>query len=147
MTSKPYFLNSIFKTTTPSPSPHHHHHINTTTSPPLHHHHITTTPSPPPQGYGLTPEQISSKVKLEYQDGKTYELSHGSVVIAAITSCTNTSNPSVMLGAGGWVGAFSGYCGGYSWGSDVAIGGCWVVRRCGVMEWWCDDGVEVRAWI
>lgn len=52
------------------------------------------------KGYGLTPEQISSKVKLEYQDGKTYELSHGSVVIAAITSCTNTSNPSVMLGAG-----------------------------------------------
>ena len=29
-----------------------------------------------------------------------YRLSHGSVVIAAITSCTNTSNPSVMLGAG-----------------------------------------------
>lgn len=28
------------------------------------------------------------------------ELKHGSVVIAAITSCTNTSNPSVMLGAG-----------------------------------------------
>ena len=28
------------------------------------------------------------------------DLSHGSVVIAAITSCTNTSNPSVMIGAG-----------------------------------------------
>jgi aconitate hydratase len=34
-------------------------------------------------------------------DGRvTYELPHGSVVIAAITSCTNTSNPEVMLGAG-----------------------------------------------
>ena len=32
-------------------------------------------------------------------DGHDYELGHGSVVIAAITSCTNTSNPSVMLGA------------------------------------------------
>lgn len=33
-------------------------------------------------------------------DGQKVGLSHGSVVIAAITSCTNTSNPSVMLGAG-----------------------------------------------
>nr|CAI5855512.1 unnamed protein product [Callosobruchus analis] len=33
-------------------------------------------------------------------DSKQYELRHGSVIIAAITSCTNTSNPSVMLGAG-----------------------------------------------
>ena len=32
-------------------------------------------------------------------DGREYTLDHGSVVIAAITSCTNTSNPSVMLGA------------------------------------------------
>jgi aconitate hydratase len=32
--------------------------------------------------------------------GKAYELSDGDVVIAAITSCTNTSNPAVMLGAG-----------------------------------------------
>ncbi len=35
------------------------------------------------------------------RDGtKTYEMTHGAVVIAAITSCTNTSNPYVMLGAG-----------------------------------------------
>jgi aconitate hydratase len=33
-------------------------------------------------------------------DGNSFKLSHGSVVIAAITSCTNTSNPSVMLAAG-----------------------------------------------
>jgi len=32
--------------------------------------------------------------------GETVTLRHGSVVISAITSCTNTSNPSVMLGAG-----------------------------------------------
>ncbi len=32
--------------------------------------------------------------------GKNYDLGHGDVVIAAITSCTNTSNPSVMIGAG-----------------------------------------------
>ena len=33
-------------------------------------------------------------------EGADYELEHGSVVIAAITSCTNTSNPQVMIGAG-----------------------------------------------
>jgi aconitate hydratase len=33
-------------------------------------------------------------------DGRDFELSHGAVVIAAITSCTNTSNPYVMVGAG-----------------------------------------------
>jgi aconitate hydratase len=33
-------------------------------------------------------------------DGETFELEHGAVVIAAITSCTNTSNPAVMVGAG-----------------------------------------------
>ena len=33
-------------------------------------------------------------------EGANYDLGHGDVVIAAITSCTNTSNPSVMLGAG-----------------------------------------------
>ena len=39
----------------------------------------------------------NAKVAVE---GGDYELKHGDVVIAAITSCTNTSNPSVMLGAG-----------------------------------------------
>lgn len=33
-------------------------------------------------------------------EGKNFELGHGDVVIAAITSCTNTSNPSVLIGAG-----------------------------------------------
>jgi aconitate hydratase len=39
-------------------------------------------------------------VPVEAADGTTYELGHGAVVIAAITSCTNTSNPSVMVAAG-----------------------------------------------
>ena len=40
------------------------------------------------------------KVVDVHLDGRQVELTHGSVVIAAITSCTNTSNPEVMLGAG-----------------------------------------------
>ena len=39
-------------------------------------------------------------VAVRDPDGNEYLLRHGSVVIAAITSCTNTSNPSVMIGAG-----------------------------------------------
>jgi aconitate hydratase len=39
-------------------------------------------------------------VPVELADGTSTELDHGDVVIAAITSCTNTSNPSVMIGAG-----------------------------------------------
>jgi len=42
---------------------------------------------------------MQTSVSLTYE-GAEYSLSHGAVVIAAITSCTNTSNPSVMLGAG-----------------------------------------------
>ncbi|XP_021433767.2 cytoplasmic aconitate hydratase [Oncorhynchus mykiss] len=51
------------------------------------------------KGFQVTPELHHVKVPFQYND-KEYSLSHGSVVIAAITSCTNTSNPSVMLGAG-----------------------------------------------
>jgi len=42
----------------------------------------------------------SARVPVTLADGTTFDLDHGSVVIAAITSCTNTSNPYVMLGAG-----------------------------------------------
>jgi len=51
------------------------------------------------RGFGLGAEELgkSAPVKVRGYDG---ELRHGAVVIAAITSCTNTSNPSVMLGAG-----------------------------------------------
>ncbi len=47
-------------------------------------------------GFARTGEQ-SRRVKVE---GKNYDIGHGDVVIAAITSCTNTSNPSVLIGAG-----------------------------------------------
>ena len=40
------------------------------------------------------------QVEVTLEDGTSFELDHGRVVIAAITSCTNTSNPSVMIGAG-----------------------------------------------
>ena len=36
---------------------------------------------------------------MTLEDGTEVEIDHGAVVIAAITSCTNTSNPSVMIGA------------------------------------------------
>ena len=39
-------------------------------------------------------------IQVTLEDGTVVELDHGRVVIAAITSCTNTSNPSVMVGAG-----------------------------------------------
>lgn len=51
------------------------------------------------KGFGLTDKETKTSVKLNYE-GKEYELEHGSLVIAAITSCTNTSNPDVMLAAG-----------------------------------------------
>jgi aconitate hydratase len=41
----------------------------------------------------------SDPVQVTLEDGTTTSVDHGSVVIAAITSCTNTSNPSVMVGA------------------------------------------------
>jgi aconitate hydratase len=43
---------------------------------------------------------LSTKTPLTMADGTQTELDNGHVVIAAITSCTNTSNPSVMVGAG-----------------------------------------------
>ncbi len=51
------------------------------------------------RGYELTPQQLTARVVLEEGDSRL-ELTHGAVVIAAITSCTNTSNPSVMVAAG-----------------------------------------------
>jgi aconitate hydratase len=51
------------------------------------------------RGFGLKEEELGKKAKVQY-NGHADELAHGAVVIAAITSCTNTSNPSVMLGAG-----------------------------------------------
>jgi aconitate hydratase len=46
------------------------------------------------------PRSNSKPTKVTLADGTGYTLDHGAVAIAAITSCTNTSNPSVMLAAG-----------------------------------------------
>ncbi len=54
----------------------------------LHHHH------------SHAPKTASKPTPVELADGTSYTLDHGAVTIAAITSCTNTSNPSVMLAAG-----------------------------------------------
>jgi aconitate hydratase len=45
-------------------------------------------------------ERPTKSVPVRLEDGAEFELDHGHVVIAAITSCTNTSNPSVMIAAG-----------------------------------------------
>lgn len=50
-------------------------------------------------GHGVAVEDLENVAKVE-MDGQTFELNHGDVVIAAITSCTNTSNPGVMMAAG-----------------------------------------------
>jgi len=47
-----------------------------------------------------SPSQVSHPTKVTLEDGRRFTLDHGAVAIAAITSCTNTSNPSVMLAAG-----------------------------------------------
>jgi aconitate hydratase len=51
------------------------------------------------RGYELKPEDLHRKVQVG-SNGGSYEIGHGAVVIAAITSCTNTSNPFVMIAAG-----------------------------------------------
>ena len=51
-------------------------------------------------GHGYSKEIFDQKVDVEYNDGGKETLKTGDLVIAAITSCTNTSNPYVMLGAG-----------------------------------------------
>ncbi|KAM9675789.1 cytoplasmic aconitate hydratase [Dama dama] len=51
------------------------------------------------KGFQVAPDHHNDHKTFIYNNSK-FTLAHGSVVIAAITSCTNTSNPSVMLGAG-----------------------------------------------
>ncbi|MFO7573082.1 MAG: aconitate hydratase [Gaiellaceae bacterium] len=55
-----------------------------------------------PEGEGSVPvlAPVSPAAVSCELDGETFDLHHGAVVIAAITSCTNTSNPAVMVGAG-----------------------------------------------
>jgi len=52
------------------------------------------------RGFGLDDDAIARTGEMRLPDGGDHRLRHGDVVIAAITSCTNTSNPSVMLAAG-----------------------------------------------
>ena len=50
-------------------------------------------------GHGLSEADLSNGAIVE-MNGEMFDLNHGDVVIAAITSCTNTSNPGVMMAAG-----------------------------------------------
>ncbi|MGV1035050.1 MAG: aconitate hydratase AcnA [Microbacteriaceae bacterium] len=47
-----------------------------------------------------SPAEVSKPTKVVTADGRKYTINHGAVALAAITSCTNTSNPSVMIAAG-----------------------------------------------
>jgi aconitate hydratase len=60
---------------------------------------VVSPPPAPTRGIATTLERQPSAIPVTL-DGERFELDHGDVVIAAITSCTNTSNPSVMIGAG-----------------------------------------------
>ncbi|MDH3944011.1 MAG: aconitate hydratase AcnA, partial [Anaerolineae bacterium] len=51
------------------------------------------------RGFGLSNDDLASKAVFG-TNGTQVEMGHGALVIAAITSCTNTSNPSVMVAAG-----------------------------------------------
>lgn len=56
------------------------------------------TSNDPTMGFNLAEEKLANIGT--FKNGQSIDMKHGDVVIAAITSCTNTSNPSVMLGAG-----------------------------------------------
>ncbi len=56
------------------------------------------TSTSPTSGFSLTEDKLGNTGL--YKNGSEIAMKHGDVVIAAITSCTNTSNPSVLLGAG-----------------------------------------------
>ncbi|HEY3548940.1 MAG TPA: aconitate hydratase, partial [Propionicimonas sp.] len=65
--------------------------------------HSSRNGSAEPHAYGETvssaPGRPSKPTEVTLADGTTFTIDHGAVTIAAITSCTNTSNPSVMIGA------------------------------------------------
>ena len=56
--------------------------------------------APAENGFGKTRAEFGKSVKVRTSAGKSVRVGTGSVLIASITSCTNTSNPSVMLAAG-----------------------------------------------
>ena len=51
-------------------------------------------------GHGLSKDEFDKKAIIKFKDQDDVEMTTGDIAIAAITSCTNTSNPYVMLGAG-----------------------------------------------
>jgi aconitate hydratase len=57
-------------------------------------------PRPAVSGAAVAARGSEDTIEVTLEDGASFELDHGRVVIAAITSCTNTSNPSVMISAG-----------------------------------------------
>ncbi|WP_435349206.1 aconitate hydratase [Haloarchaeobius sp. HRN-SO-5] len=59
---------------------------------------LTETPEEAPEEPDLG--KLTKRVEVDLGDAETTEIGHGSVVVSAITSCTNTSNPSVMIAAG-----------------------------------------------
>ncbi|HMI69418.1 MAG TPA: aconitate hydratase AcnA, partial [Solirubrobacteraceae bacterium] len=64
-------------------------------------HDAPASPAPAPAVAAGTVVAEHSQTAVDVTlDGESFKLDHGHVVIAAITSCTNTSNPSVMLGSG-----------------------------------------------
>src|SRR5699024_6531659 len=52
------------------------------------------------QGFGLDKSEFDKEAVVNHPNGETSVMKTGALAIAAITSCTNTSNPYVMLGAG-----------------------------------------------
>jgi len=60
----------------------------------------TLTASYDERGFQVAPEDAGKKVSVDMNGSGSVEMTHGDVAIAAITSCTNTSNPSVLLAAG-----------------------------------------------
>ncbi|MGF7533065.1 aconitate hydratase AcnA [Bacillus mexicanus] len=52
------------------------------------------------QGFGLQPEEEEKEIKFKLLNGEETVMKTGAIAIAAITSCTNTSNPYVLIGAG-----------------------------------------------
>ena len=52
------------------------------------------------RGFALSPEEADKRAVVDFADGTRSEIGSGAVVIASITSCTNTSNPTLMITAG-----------------------------------------------
>lgn len=52
------------------------------------------------RGFALSDDERKKTATVDFGDGRTVEIGHGAVVIASITSCTNTSNPNLMIAAG-----------------------------------------------